>query len=150
MRIITSNIKLFTLLYYFLTKSNSFTEVATQMKYAKMKYFEYNFLPFARDDIKGFFYLLFIKISLWNLCSESLRASNFEILIENSDIGDLSSITVRKECLFACQFWYWGWEVGRKHSFVNFCFVPHKYYFLTKSNSFTEVATLLTKMKYFE
>ena len=109
-----------------------------------------NIIFYLLHVIKGFFYLLFIKISLSNLCSESLRASNFEILIENPDTGDLSSITVRKECLFACQFWYWGWEVGRKHYFVNFCFVPHKYYFLTKSNSFTELATLLTKMKYFE
>ena len=42
----------------FLTKSNSAAEAATLL--TKMKYFEqYNFL--ARDDVKSFFYLLFVK-----------------------------------------------------------------------------------------
>ena len=42
---------------------------------------------------------------LWKLCSESLRAWNFEILVEDSDTGGLSSTPVRIEWLFAFQFW---------------------------------------------
>ena len=38
--------------------------------------------------------------SLWNLCSESVEAGNFEILVEDSNTGSLSSITVQIECLF--------------------------------------------------
>ena len=43
---------------------------------------------------------------LLNLCSESLRAENFEILVKNSDTGGPSSISARIEYLFAFQFWY--------------------------------------------
>ena len=56
-------------------------------------------------------------------------ASNFEILEEDSGTGSPRSIIVRIECLFACQFWYCEICVknrcdrGRKHYFVNFCFV---------------------------
>ena len=32
------------------------------------------------------------------------RDIKFEILVEDSDIGSPNSITVRIECLFACQF----------------------------------------------
>ena len=31
---------------------------------------------------------------LWNLCSESVGSQNFEILVDDSDSGDPSSITV--------------------------------------------------------
>ena len=41
---------------------------------------------------------------LLNLCSESLGASNFEILVEDSDVGSPTSITVIMEYLFAVQF----------------------------------------------
>ena len=37
---------------------------------------------------------------LLNLCSESMEASNFEILVVDSDTGGPSSITVRMEYLF--------------------------------------------------
>ena len=38
--------------------------------------------------------------------SESVGAWNFEILVEDSDIGGSSSIAVRIEWLFSFQFWY--------------------------------------------
>ena len=41
---------------------------------------------------------------LLNLYSGSVGASNFEILLEDSDSGSPSSITVRVEYLFAFQF----------------------------------------------
>ena len=47
-------------------------------------------------------------------------------LVEDSDIGCLSSITVRMGYLFAFQFWYFElcvenwWRGGRKHCFANF------------------------------
>ena len=44
--------------------------------------------------------------ALLNLCSESVGASNFEILAEDSDTSSPSPITVRMEYLFALQFWY--------------------------------------------
>ena len=63
------------------------------------------------------------------LCSESVGAENFEILVEDSDTGSPSSITVSMNYLFAFQFWCcelymkdW-WEGERKHYFVNFCFL---------------------------
>ena len=34
---------------------------------------------------------------LWNLCSESVGEKSFEILVEHSTTGSLSSITVRME-----------------------------------------------------
>ena len=42
--------------------------------------------------------------TLLNLCSESVGASNFDILAEDSDTSSPSSITVRMEYLFAFQF----------------------------------------------
>ena len=66
---------------------------------------------------------------LLNLYSESVGASNFEILLVDSDSGRPSSITVRVEYLFAFQFRYCErcvenrWEGARKHDFVNFYFL---------------------------
>ena len=71
----------------------------------------------------------FLIPGLWNLCAESVGARNFEILVEDSDNGGTSSITIRIECLFAFQFWYCElcvknqWQGGRKPYFANFCFV---------------------------
>ena len=51
----------------------------------------------------------------------------FEILVEDSNTGGLSSITVRMEYLFAFQFWYFKlcvenwWGGDRKHFFVRIC-----------------------------
>ena len=42
----------------------------------------------------------FSILALWNLCSESVGAWNFEILVEDSDTGGLSSIAVQIEWLF--------------------------------------------------
>ena len=49
---------------------------------------------------------------LLNLCSELVGASNFEILVENSDTGSPSSITEYLECVEN-----WG---DRKHCIINF------------------------------
>ena len=53
----------------------------------------------------------------------------FVILVEDFDTGDPSSIAVRKEYLFAFQFWFWEfsvgnnqWEEDRGHYFVLFLF----------------------------
>ena len=43
---------------------------------------------------------------MWNLCSESVGTWNVQILVEDSDTGGMSSITIQIECLFAFQFWY--------------------------------------------
>ena len=45
---------------------------------------------------------------LLNLCSESVEAKSFEILVEDSFTCSPSSGTVRIESLFAFQFWYCG------------------------------------------
>ena len=42
---------------------------------------------------------------LWKLCSELVDAYSFETLVEDSDIGSSSSITIRMEYFFAFQFW---------------------------------------------
>ena len=43
---------------------------------------------------------------LYEICVQNKnRGIKFEILVEDSDTGSPSSITVRIECLFACQFW---------------------------------------------
>ena len=42
----------------------------------------------------------FSILALWNLCSESVGAWNFEILVEDSDTVDPCSIAVRIEYLF--------------------------------------------------
>ena len=47
-------------------------------------------------------------------------------LVDDSDTGCPSSVTVRMEYLFAFQFWYYelcveNWWGGRKHCFVKFC-----------------------------
>ena len=55
--------------------------------------------------ISDFFLLL-------NLCSELVGASNFEILVENSDTGSPSSITEYLECVE-------NWR-DRKHCIINF------------------------------
>ena len=39
-------------------------------------------------------------LALWNLCSESMGAWNFQILVENFDTGGPSSIAFRIESLF--------------------------------------------------
>ena len=65
---------------------------------------------------------------LWNLCSESVR---HKILrpVEDSDTGGPSSIFVRMKYLLAFQYWCCElcvekrWRRGRKHCFVNFCFL---------------------------
>ena len=69
-----------------------------------------------------------ISISvLWNLCLESVEDIKFRDLVEDSDTGSLSSVTVRIEYFFAFQFWYWElcvenrWGECRKQCFVNFC-----------------------------
>ena len=59
-----------------------------------------------QDDPR--FYILcgsqfFISVLL-HMCSESVGASNFEILAEDSDTGSPSSITVKMEYLFTFQF----------------------------------------------
>ena len=57
-----------------------------------------------------------------------MGAYNFEILVEDSNTGNPSSITVRIECLFAFQFWYCDlcvknlWEGRQKVLFCKFCF----------------------------
>ena len=69
-----------------------------------------------------------------NLCSESVVVGGwgeggikFWDLVEDSNAGGPSSITIRMEYLFAFQFWYCElcvenqWGGGRKHCFVNFC-----------------------------
>ena len=42
----------------------------------------------------------FSILALWNLCSESVGAWNFEILVEDSDTDGPSSIAFLRECLF--------------------------------------------------
>ena len=42
----------------------------------------------------------FLILALWNLCSESVGAWNFEILVEDSNTDGPSSIAVLRECLF--------------------------------------------------
>ena len=69
-----------------------------------------------------------------NLRSESVVVGGwgeggikFWDLVEDSNAGGPSSITIRMEYLFAFQFWYCElcvenqWGGGRKHCFVNFC-----------------------------
>ena len=61
---------------------------------------------------------------------------NFEILVEDSDTGSPSSVTVRMEYLFAFQYWYCElcaktrWGEGRKHCLLVFvlwlCIGPAK------------------------
>ena len=46
----------------------------------------------------------FSILALWNLCSESVEAWNFEILVRNSDTSGPSSITVRIESSFTIFF----------------------------------------------
>ena len=46
----------------------------------------------------------FSRPDLWNLSSELVGAYNFEILVEDSDTGGPSPVTVRIEYLFAFQY----------------------------------------------
>ena len=55
---------------------------------------------------------------LRNFWSESVGTSNFEILVEDSDTGSSSSITVRMEYLFAFQSWYCELCVEKAESIV--------------------------------
>ena len=59
---------------------------------------------------------------LWSFCSGSVEAYSFKILVDDSDTGSLGSITVRKEYLFAFQFWYvsyvWKTNEGEAESIV--------------------------------
>ena len=54
-------------------------------------------------------------LALWNLCSESVRAWNFEILVEDSNTGGPSSIAVRIESLFAIFVPVPIWELCMKN-----------------------------------
>ena len=68
-----------------------------------------------------------LEMPKFNLCSESVGALDFKILVEDSDTGGPGSVTVRMEYLFAFQFWYCElcvenrWGGRRKHYLVNFC-----------------------------
>ena len=64
------------------------------------------------------------------LCSESMGVWNFEILVEDSNTGSVSSVIVREKYLFTFQSWQCALCIknqlggGRKYYYgLNFCFL---------------------------
>ena len=68
------------------------------------------------------------QFPLYIICIQNQWGVDFEILSEDFDTSNPSSITVRIECLFAFQFWFCvpcmknHWGGGRQHYFVSFLF----------------------------
>ena len=80
--------------------------------------------PSSTHDAGSSFSILVLR----NLCSEALETWQFVVLVNDSHIGGLNSITIKMEYLFAFQIWFFElgvekqWGGGRKHYFVNFLF----------------------------
>ena len=70
----------------------------------------------------------FAILALWNLCLESVGHKIWDP-VEDSDTGRPSSINVWTKYVFAFQYWSCKvcvenrWVGGRKHCFINFCFL---------------------------
>ena len=99
----------------------------------------YDWVPNQGDPSSNPMGSQFSILALWNLCSESIRAYNFDALREDSSTDDPSLIAVWRECLFLFQFccvnlfcyvkkWWGGaWKQGHEGD-VKCCSSRHVIY----------------------